>query len=158
MSDIAALEGRITAALDRIREGVARQSAPVAVQAPTADTDALRMQLDEERTANAQLEERLRRLKDHQDGAISDLEGRAASHAAILAGMEAEVQRLRASNADLRDMTAQLRSAAADGATSPELINRATIAEIEALQAQRTSEAAEMDAIVSSLKPLIEEA
>ena len=99
-----------------------------------------------------------RRLKDHQDGAISDLEGRAASHAAILAGMEAEVQRLRASNADLRDMTAQLRSAAADGATSPELINRATIAEIEALQAQRTSEAAEMDAIVSSLKPLIEEA
>ena len=55
-------------------------------------------------------------------------------------------------------MTAQLRSAAADGATSPELINRATIAEVDALQAQRTSEATEMDAIVSSLKPLIEEA
>jgi hypothetical protein len=38
------------------------------------------------------------------------------------------------------------------------LINRATIAEVDALQAQRRSEAAEMDAIVSSLKPLIEEA
>jgi len=97
-------------------------------------------------------------LKDRQDGAISDLEGRAASHGAILAAMEAEVQRLRASNAELRDMTAQLRSAAADGATSPELINRAMIAEVDALQAQRTSEAAEMDAIVSSLRPLIEEA
>ena len=65
---------------------------------------------------------------------------------------------MRASNAELRDMTAQLRSAAAAGATSPELINRATIAEVDALQAQRRSEAAEMDAIVSSLKPLIEEA
>lgn len=158
MSDIAALEGRITAALDRIREGVARQPAPIAVEAPSADTDELRTLLDEERTANAQLEDRVRTLKDRQDGAISDLEGRAASHGAILAAMEAEVQRLRASNAELRDMTAQLRSVAADGATSPELINRATIAEVDALQAQRRSEAAEMDAIVSSLKPLIEEA
>jgi hypothetical protein len=158
MSDIAALEGRITAALDRIREGVARHSVAVAVEVPLADTDELRTQLNEERTANAQLEDRVRTLKDRQDGAISDLEGRAASHAAILAAMEAEVQRLRTSNAELRDMTAQLRSAAADGATAPELINRATIAEVEALQAQRASEAAEMDAIVSSLKPLIEEA
>jgi hypothetical protein len=158
MSDIAALEGRITAALDRIREGVARHSVAVAVEVPPADTDELRTQLNEERTANAQLENRVRTLKDRQDGAISDLEGRAASHAAILAAMEAEVQRLRTSNAELRDMTAQLRSAAADGATAPELINRATIAEVEALQAQRASEAAEMDAIVSSLKPLIEEA
>ena len=158
MSDIAALEGRITAALDRIREGVARKSTLVAAEIPSADTDELRTQLNEERTANAQLEDRVRTLKDRQDGAIFDLEGRAASHAAILAVMEAEVQRLRASNAELRDMTEQLRSAAADGATAPELINRATIAEVEALQAQRASEAAEMDAIVSSLKPLIEEA
>jgi hypothetical protein len=108
MSDIAALEGRITAALDRIREGVARHSVAVAVEVPPADTDELRTQLNEERTANAQLEDRVRTLKDRQDGAISDLEGRAASHAAILAAMEAEVQRLRTSNAELRDMTAQL--------------------------------------------------
>lgn len=163
MSDIAALEGRITAALDRIREGVARQSAAALTAVVPGlpaqeDTDLIRQQLDEERTANAQLEERVRLLKDRQDGAIADLEGRAAAHAATLAGMEAEMHRLRASNAELRDATAQLRSAAADGSTSPELINRATLAEVEALQAQRASEATEMDAIVSSLKPLIEEA
>jgi hypothetical protein len=51
-----------------------------------------------------------------------------------------------------------LRSAAADGATSPDLINRATLAEVDALQTQRRSEAAEMDVIVSQLKPLIEDA
>lgn len=158
MSDIAALEGRITAALDRIRAGVARQAAAVAVEVPQVDTDAIRQELDDERTANAQLEERVRTLKERQDGAISDLESRAMTQMAALATMDAEMQRLRAANAELRDVTAQLRSAAADGATSPELINRATIAEVEALQAQRASEASEIDAIVTSLKPLIEEA
>lgn len=158
MSDIAALEGRITAALDRIRAGVARQTAAVAVEVPQVDMDAIRQQLDEERTANAQLEERVRTLKERQDGTISDLESRAMTQTAALATMDAEMQRLRAANAELRDVTAQLRSAAADGATSPELINRATIAEVEALQAQRASEASEIDAIVNSLKPLIAEA
>lgn len=160
MSEIAALEGRITTALDRIRAGVARQAAAAAeaVDIPQEDTAAIQQQLDEERTANAQLEERVRTLKERQDGAIGDLERRAMTQAAALATMDAEMQRLRASNAELRDITAQLRSAAADGAVSAELINRATIAEVESLQAQRASEASEIDAIVSSLKPLIEEA
>jgi len=52
MSEIRDLEGRITAALDRIRAGVAaRQAAPV-VAPQDADTSDLRAQLDDERTAN----------------------------------------------------------------------------------------------------------
>ncbi len=158
MSDIHQLEGRITAALDRIREATARQqAAPASVVAPV-DTADLSAQLDDERTANAQLEERVKALKDRQDSTIADLEVKAAGHAQQLAELEAEIQRLRGSNADLRDVTAQLRSAAADGATAPELINRATIAEVEALKAQRASEVVEIDAVLSTLKPLIAEA
>ena len=40
----------------------------------------------------------------------------------------------------------------------PETINRALIAEVDALRAQRSADAAEVDAILSELKPMIEEA
>lgn len=160
MSDIESLQGRITAALDRIGAGVAdlSKAAPKAEATGADDIAALRAQLDEERSANTQLEERVKALKDRQDGNISQLETRVDKQAAALAALDTELHRLRASNADLRELNAQLRSAAADGATSPELINRATIAEVEALAAQRSVDVAEIDAIVSQLKPLIEEA
>lgn len=161
MSEISALEGRITAALDRIRAGIAAQhtAVPQTVAPDTAgDLDTLRSQLDEERRANAQLEDRVGAVKLRQEKTVSELEARAASQAGQLIVLSDEIQRLRASNVDLRDLNAQLRSAAADGATSPDLINRATLAEVDALQTQRRSEAAEMDVIVSQLKPLIEDA
>jgi hypothetical protein len=161
MSEISALEGRITAALDRIRAGIAAQhtAVPQTVAPDTAgDLDTLRSQLDEERRANAQLEDRVGAVKLRQEKTVSELEARAASQAGQLTVLSDEIQRLRASNVDLRDLNAQLRSAAADGATSPDLINRATLAEVDALQTQRRSEAAEMDVIVSQLKPLIEDA
>jgi len=162
MSDISELEGRLTTALDRIREAMARQDEVTTAQetAPVDDgqTAALLAQLDEERTANAQLEERVKALKERQDTTISALEAKAAQYHGQLATLDAEIQRLRASNADLRDVTAQLRTAASENAADAAMINRATLAELEALQAQRASEASEMDAIVTSLKPLIEEA
>lgn len=160
MSEIDSLQGRITAALDRIGAGVSQlaKTVPAAESSAVADADALRGQLQEERSANAQLEERVRVLKERQDSNIAKLEKRVETQAATLATLDAELQRLRASNADLREMNAQLRSAASDGATSPELINRATIAEVEALAAQRAADVAEIDAIITELKPLIEEA
>ena len=161
MSDIESLQGRITSALDRIGAGVAglSKAAPVTEAGSSdEDTSALHEQLDEERTANAQLEERVKALKERQDGNISQLEGRVDKQAAALATLDKELHRLRASNADLRELNAQLRRAAADGASSPELINRATMAEVEALSAQRSADVAEIEAIVSQLKPLIEEA
>lgn len=160
MSDINSLQGRITAALDRIGAGVSQLNkvSPQAESTAVAEAAALRGQLEEERSANAQLEERVRVLKERQDGNIAKLEKRVETQAATLAGLDAELQRLRASNAELRELNAQLRSAASDGATSPELINRATIAEVEALAAQRATDVAEIDAIITELKPLIEEA
>ncbi|MEL6960659.1 MAG: hypothetical protein AAGL89_17105, partial [Pseudomonadota bacterium] len=83
MSDIESLEGRITAALDRISAGAERlaalEPAPVAADgAPSEDLAAqvaqLTARLDEERTANAQLEERVKLLKERQDGKLAELE------------------------------------------------------------------------------------
>lgn len=149
MDDIKALEARITDALDRIRYHIEMQ--------PKAEEKAsLRAQLEEERFANAQLEERVKLLKERQDGRMAHLEAQVAGHGTQLATLDGELQRLRASNADLRDLSAQLRAVAADGAANPELINQAMAAEIEALTAQRASEAAEVDAILSELKPLLQ--
>ncbi len=157
MSEINGLESRITAALDRIRSGLDGMSAAAPASAGD-DSAALHAQLEEEKTANAQLIERVRVLKERQDGKIAELEGRVSAQAEQMAQLDGELQRLRASNADMREMNAQLRSTAADGAADPELINRALIAEVEALQAQRSADAAEVDAILADLKPIIEEA
>ncbi len=154
MSEINALEGRITAALERISAGMTQ----ISQSAPTGDATGLQAQLDEERTANAQLVERVKVLKERQDSHIAELEARVSAQSDQLAQLDGELQRMRASHADLRELNAQLRSAAADGAADPEMINRALIAEIDALNAQRSADAAEVDAILSELKPLIEEA
>ena len=152
MSDIAAFEGRITAALDRIRAGLDRADG-----GSGGDAGALQTALDEERTANAQLVERVRALKDAQEGRIAELEARLQAQRAQMVQMDGELQRLRGSNADLRALSAQLRATARDRAADAELINRAMMAEIDALHAQRSAEAAEVDAILSELKPLLKE-
>lgn len=156
MSDIQVLESRINAALDRIRRGV--DAINIAPQAVGPDPAVLQQQLMEEQSANAQLEERVHTLKAMQEDKLALLEVRVAQQLAQMAALDAEMQGLRQSNADLREMNAQLRSAVADGVSSPELVNRAMMAEIDALAAQRSSEAAEVDAILSELKPLTTEA
>ena len=159
MTDVSALQDRISAALGRIEAGLgALADRPVASAVPVADAPDLQGQLDDERAANAQLEERVRALKERQDTKIAELMSKVAEQKATLAALDTEMQRLRTSNADLREVARQLRQAADDGAADAELINRAMMAEVEALSAQRASEAAEVDAILTELKPLIAEA
>jgi chromosome segregation ATPase len=154
MSNVTELEQRISVAMDRIEKGLG----DMAEQAPAVDGAALEAQLEEERSANAQLEERVKALKERQDTKISELEARVSFQRDQMAALDTELQRLRASSADMREVNAQLRIAATDGVAEPELINRAMMAEVEALSAQRASESAEVDAILKELKPLIEEA
>lgn len=163
MSDISILEGRITAALDRIRRGVEWMD-ELAAAAPAGPADAadpdtarLRGQLDEERTVNAQLEERVRALKERQDGRVAQLEAEVADNHARLASTDADLQRLRQANADLRDVAGQLREALASGVAEPQLINRAMLAELEALRATRAADLAEVNAVIAELRPLIGE-
>jgi predicted nucleic acid-binding Zn-ribbon protein len=164
MSDISILEGRITAALDRIRRGVewmdelAASAPALPMDAPDQEVAALRTRLDEEQTVNAQLEERVRALKDRQDGRLAHLETEVAENRARLAAMDDDMQRLRQTNAELRDMAAQLREALAEGVTEPQLINRAMLAELEALRAARAVDLAEVNAVMAELRPFIGEA
>lgn len=153
MSDIKELEGRITAALERISNGLPN----MASGSSAGDSAGLQAALDEERSANAQLVERVKALKERQDTKIAELETRVAAQADQMANLDGELQRLRTSNADMRELNAQLRSAASEGSADPEMINRALVAEIDALKAQRSADASEVDAILNELKPLIEE-
>ena len=65
MSDISELQARIANALDRIGTGLDAlgRPAPDTGEEP-AEMTALRAQLEDERTANAQLEERVRTIRE----------------------------------------------------------------------------------------------
>ncbi|NCO87388.1 MAG: hypothetical protein GW886_12240, partial [Rhodobacterales bacterium] len=118
---------------------------------------ALEMRLVDEQAVNAQLEERVRALKDRQDTRMAALDAQIAGQRQAIAALDQELQALRQSNADLRDLNAQLRAAAEDGVAEPELINRAVMAELDALRATRAADVAELDAVITALKPLITE-
>lgn len=165
MSELPQLETRITAALERIRSGLDGMAAPAAVPdaTPQVDTTALSAQvdeltakLDEEKTANAQLEERVKLLKERQDGKLAELESNVDAGRARSSRMDRELQRLRQVNAELRDINSQLREALSEGVSEPHLVNKAMLAELEALRATRSADAAEMDAILQELTPIIE--
>ncbi len=158
MRDYATLESRLAAALDRIRVGVDRLGDDAASGEAADNLAALNTQLEDERMVNAQLQERLRVLSERQDTATAPLQSQVDAQSRQMAELDGELQRLRAVNADLRDLSAQLRSAASAGVAEPELINKALMAEVDALQAQRSADRAELDAILADLKPIVEEA
>lgn len=158
MPTIAELERRITAALDRIGQGLDRMPAlkpPAALQAD--DPTALYEALEAERGAVAQLAERLRTIKEREAKARADLEARIAELTETRDHQGLEMQRLRKTVGQLRDILTAQNDAMRAGVTEPQVINKSLLAELEALRAQRRSESAEMEAILTALAPLIEE-
>ena len=176
MQEIAELERRITAALTRIGAGLDRAAAmpppaPVVAAPLTGGEALLRAELDEERMLNAQLQERIKvvtareaALRDvkppepkpvHVPVAQAQLEARIDKMTRQLDVQGLELQRMRKVTVQLREQLARLREAAEAGTTEPHLINKAMMAELEALRAARASEIAEMDEILSELSPLI---
>jgi chromosome segregation ATPase len=133
------------------------REAPDTAAAEETDVAELRRQLDEERTANAQLEERVKTLKHRQDGKLNDLESAVAAGRKRAAKMDRELQRLRQVNAELREINDQLRQAVEAGISEPHLVNKAMMAELDALRATRAADAAEMDAILGELRPILQQ-
>ncbi|WP_373356555.1 hypothetical protein [Pseudoroseicyclus sp. CXY001] len=171
MEELQQYEARISEALGRIRVGMGALRRPAPGQGP-ADFERLEVALDEEKTANAQLGERVRALKarlEAAEAAKAEAEakaGRAASaegsepadqadHREALGRLDAELRRLQEANAGLRDASAELRAAAEAGAVDPALIDQAMKAELEALTAARAAEIAEIDAILAEFRPLL---
>lgn len=155
MSDIAELERRITAALDRASKALERLSA---ASGDSGDAEALRAELEAERVANQQLEERVRAIKDKQETMIARLEGEVSRLREALTARDGEVQRMRSVNDELRASNKALREANAKGLPDADMVNSAMVAELEGLRAQRAAERAEIDEVLATLEPLLKEA
>ncbi len=163
MQEIAELERRITAALERIGrgiEGLATEphTAPPSSEPPLDDALlAANEALDEERMANAQLKERLRVTREKDAETRDGLTARTVELAAEVETQSDEIKMLRRQVLQLNEHIATLREAAIAGVTEPHHINRAMMTELETLRAARATEAEELADIVKTLTPLIQE-
>jgi chromosome segregation ATPase len=156
MSDISGLEQRITAALDRIGNGLNRMSQSEAAPADPGELAALQELLDGEKLANAQLEERVKAIKEKQESLVRDLEIEVTSLRADIAAKNEDAERLKNINGRLRRNNRALRDANAQGVGDPDLINNSMVVELDALRANHESDRAELDSILVELKPLVE--
>lgn len=153
MNDISEYERRITSALDRAAQALGQLSA-----GDGADAEALKTELEAERVANKQLEERVRAIKEKQETTVSQLEAEVASLKAALTSRDAEVQQMRSVNEALRGSNGALREANAKGVGDADLVNTAMVTEIESLRAARAAERAEIEEILATLEPVLKEA
>lgn len=168
MSDITELERRITAALDRIGRGLDGLAPPppagpgpevlAKLESAQARIAGLEQELSDERLANAQLEERMKSVRETADRHASAMDIQAYEQQKSTAKLDADVQRLRRASEDLRASNLSLRAAIEQGLSDPHLINKAMLAELETLRAARSVESAQADAILAALEPLVKRA
>lgn len=150
MSDIDVFQSRIMAALDRMA------AATEALETtPPDNQDDLKTALEEEKTVNAQLSERVRVLAERQEQALAAMEARSQDAVARMKALDLELQRLRRVNGELQSVCEALRDANEEGVGEPHLINRAMVAELEAMKAMRQTEIAESDEIIAAMIPLL---
>jgi len=159
MSDIEELQGRILAAMERASRGL-EKLAVAKEEGPD-----LSQELDEERLANAQLTERVKTLKQRLETETAEVQAKldaaeaqlaqSADGQSRIAKLDIELQRVRRANAQLSEACAALRAENEKGVGEPHLINKAMLAELDALRAARAADIAETDAILSALTPLV---
>ncbi|MEL7165397.1 MAG: hypothetical protein AAGL96_07960 [Pseudomonadota bacterium] len=150
MSEIDALHSRLSAAMDRIAAAAAGVEA-----SGGADLEALKTELEDEKLANAQLTERVKKMSDQLETAVAEARGEADAAGERMKALDLELQRLRQANTQLSASNEALRRANEDGVGEPHLINKAMLAELEALRAARAADIAEADSIIASLTPLL---
>ncbi len=153
MNDITELERRITAALDRIGNGLASVGGKGGASDEVAQ---LREALETEQSANSQLEERVRAIRDRQEQTVSALETEVTRLREASARHDGELQKLKRVNAQLRQNNQALRDANEQGVGDPHLINKSMMTELDALRASRDADRAELDAVLGELRPMLE--
>lgn len=164
MSNLSELERRITAALERIGNGLeglskapAAAPSPPKPQAQAGELASLKEALAAEKDANSQLSERLRAVKEQHETATKALERKVEKMTEQLDVQGLELQRMRKTSIQLRENLRALRASQEAGVADPQALNKSMVAELEALRATRMTEMAEMDEILSELQPLIGE-
>ena len=154
MSDISELEGRITAALDRIAWSVENAAAP-ASEAPTVSGDSdLIEELEIEKATN----ERLSAMREKHVAQIERLEIRVTRLSERLQQSETEEARLQSVIEELSANNAQLREANAAYQDAAEAADAGLAAQLEHLTKLRQGDLAELDDIMAELGPLMKEA
>ncbi|MAU45350.1 MAG: hypothetical protein CMP09_11110 [Yangia sp.] len=144
------------------------EAAEEAAAEAAAEIARLRNALDEEKMANSQLEERVKTLRSRLEEAqaapaapmVSDaaLMERVEAQRESMAALDAEMQRLKTANDMLRKTCEEMRGALQDNVGEPHLVNKAMLAELEALRAARAAEEAEIRAVLGAMAPLLSEA
>lgn len=153
MSDIQEYQRRITAALDRIAQELdIRPDTGAAV----AELARLRQELEDEKLANGQLQERVKSMRDKQNALEDELISVREQNSAALSTLDKQLQSLRRANDQLRDNNMALRQANAAGVGEAHLINKSMMAELESLRAVRSADQAETSAILSELSTVID--
>ncbi len=151
MSNIEELQRRITTAMDRVAQGLDKIGS-----GPSGPDPETLQALEDERTANAQLTERVRALKTKSDAEMAEMRAQLEEGEARMAQLDVELQRLRRANAELTEACAALSDANSEGVGDANLINKAMLAELEGLRAARASDVAETSAILAALTPLLD--
>ena len=151
MSDIEELERRINAAFDRIGQAVDGFVPPTT----GAGTGELQDALLTEQTANAQLTERLRVVKEREASQAAEAAEKVDRLTRALDAQGLELQRMKNTVIQLRESLRALREAQTEAVADPHLVNQAMLTELEALRATRLTEMAQMEEILAELHPLI---
>lgn len=164
MSEISEYEARITKALERIGRAVAVAEEQASAQSGTAkggiasdemeaELGRLNEALEAERNTNAQLEDRVRAIHDTQKTHVGALEDEVETLRRQLMDHDAELQKLRRVNTQLRTNNTALRDANIQGIGNPSLVNKALMVQLEALKASREADMVELNAILTDLRP-----
>ena len=152
MSQIDALQARITAALDRITKGLeAREDAP-----DPEEVARLHQQLADANATNARLEGQVTDLREIVAARDEALAAADAARDESLRKLDTDLQSLRAANQQLRDTNRALREAHAAGVAEPQLINTALQAELDGLRATRAADRAEVETVLAELARVID--
>ncbi|WP_300029517.1 hypothetical protein [uncultured Roseobacter sp.] len=150
MSEIDELQRRILSAMDRVAQGLDGLNA-----ADPAEADALRQELADEKSINAELKERIDTLSAQHEKILVDAEKKVAGK---MTDLDTQLQKLRRINAQLVEACDALRKANAEGVGDPDLINATMTSELEAIRTMRDAEMAEAGEIIAALTPLLDEA
>ena len=102
--------------------------------------------------------ERVKVAQGEQETEVAQLRAQASGSSATLGRLDGELQRLRRANEMLSATNVELRNALEQNVGEPHLINKAMLAELEALRAARAADMAENQLLLDTLEPLLAEA
>ncbi|MCU9839766.1 hypothetical protein OEZ49_18485 [Ruegeria sp. WL0004] len=154
--DRAAMQGEIEALRAQVEsaEDIAPLKAELEqLRSQTVNPELLEQLREENAALKAELSnsERLSELL----AELEMLRAERVSHGEAMSRLDGDLQRLRKANDQLRKVVSELRTANEAGVGEPHLINSAMLAELEALRAQRATDASEVHAVLSKLGPLL---